>query len=135
MKKYIALVIATTISICNAADKDPIVDSASFHLGQTTLSSKDTESSTKQIQSAFLNNGFKISNPPTGKQFTLPTQKDSGQRIVTWYSYNSELKAAVIEDPNYSGFSVYVSPDRPTSLKSIWSPYHDLLQKVKDQAQ
>ena len=134
MKKYIALAIATTVSICNAADKAPIVDSASFHWGQATQSAKDTESSTKQIQSAFLNNGFKISNPPTGKQFTLPAQKQSGERIVTWYSFNSELEAAVIEDPNYSGFSVYISPDHPTSLKSIWNPYHDLLRKVKDQA-
>ncbi len=126
-----------TVSVCHAADKKlPIVDSASFSWGQTSNSTSDATQSESKFKSALLSNGFAVTEAPKGNNFILPTQKESGVRIVTWYSSikNPELKVAVIHEELHVGYAFFVVPSDPTSLEVIWTPYTKLLETIKEQS-
>ena len=137
MKIQITFLVLLTVSVCHAADKKlPTVDFASFSWEQTSNSTSDATQSESKIKSALLSNGFAVTETPKGNNFILPTQEESGVRIVTWYSSikNPELKVAVIHEELHVGYAFFVVPSNPTSLEVIWTPYTKVLETIKEQS-
>jgi hypothetical protein len=124
--KYITLALIMIVSVSAlSAEPLPVATSGSMTVSQTYSVDKEADALAGRYQAVLNKFNFELCPAPEDNVFTLPKQKTTGTRTVSWYSCptSPELKVAITLDHGVSSeayFSIFVNPSKPESLSTMW---------------